>query len=146
MALYRNMEIIRFLVKNKNVLFLFAICCLFLFLKILYFSNGDAYFDEGVYISIAKYITSGVEKGYFESIRPLMFPVLLSPLQLFSFNQFIAGRVLSLVLVICCILLVYYITKTHFGKDAGIWAALLFAVSPSIIRFGGYILPDIVAY
>jgi 4-amino-4-deoxy-L-arabinose transferase-like glycosyltransferase len=133
--------------KEKNIaLWIIGICVLYVIFKVITYLNGIAFFDEGVYVGIAKYFASSGTVGYFESIRPLALPVLLIPIQFIQANPFITGRILGLVLTLVSVPIAYYVAKTHFGKRAGLWAALLFAANAAIINFGGYILTDVFAY
>ena len=64
--------------KEKKVVFIIlAICFLYIFLKSMVYLKGIVFFDEGVYVGIAKYFVSAGKIGYFESIRPLALPLLL---------------------------------------------------------------------
>ncbi|MFH1682499.1 MAG: glycosyltransferase family 39 protein [Candidatus Woesearchaeota archaeon] len=131
---------------KRNIAILISICLFYLLLKAIIFLKGKVYFDEGVYLGIAKYFASAGQAGYFESLRPLALSFILTPFQWLPLNQVIVGRIISLVLIVLCILLVYHITKKHFGEKAGLWSILLFASSYSIVLLSGYILTDIPAY
>lgn len=134
-------------IKEKKVIFtLIVICIIYFILKLTTYLNGLVFFDEGIYIGIAKYFASAGRAGYFESIRPLALSVLLIPFQWLPFNKLITGRFFGLILVIICIPAIYYITKKHFGQRCGLWSAFLFSTSNSIIIFGGYILTDVPSY
>jgi hypothetical protein len=132
--------------ENKSVLVIIAICCLFVLLKLIIYTNNVAFYDEGIYIGISKYILSHGQMGYFESIRPLGLSLILAPLLYLSHNPLIIARILSIILFIFCIFLVFSITKKLFGNVAGVWAAIFFTFSPTMIIFSGYLLTDIFAY
>jgi len=133
--------------KEKKVVFIIlAICFLYIFLKSMIYLKGLVFFDEGVYVGMAKYFASAGKIGYFESIRPLALPLLIMPLQLIPINPLITGSLIGLLLTLCCIPAVYYSTNKCFGNKTALWSAFLFSVSVSIIMFGSYILPDVPAY
>ncbi len=132
--------------KQKTILSLIGICLLFLILKLIIYRQGNTFFDEGVYVSIAKYFASAGKIGYFESIRPLALSTLLIPFQSLPLSPLLTGRFLSLVLALGCLLIIYYITKKWFGERPALWAALLFSTSYSVLIFSGYILNDLPAY
>lgn len=132
--------------KRKNLIYLVSICISFIVIKLITFTNNRGYFDEGVYVSIAKYFASLGQVGFFETIRPLGLSVLLTPFQWLPFNSLITGRFVGLIISIICILLIYYVTKVHFQRKAAIWAALLTATSFSFLHYGGFILNDLISY
>lgn len=129
---------------EQNRLFLYVLLC-FLVLKSFVYLNGIVFFDEGVYTGIAKYFISFGQYGYFETLRPLLLPFILAPLQLIPVNSLIMGRLVGICLGVLSLFIVYYSCKKHFGKRAAIWSALLFAGSHSILFFGGYILVDVIS-
>ncbi|UCG95702.1 MAG: glycosyltransferase family 39 protein [archaeon] len=118
----------------------------YILLKLIDYTRGKAFFDEGVYVGMAKFFASGGSSGYFEMLRPLGLPYLLTPLQLLPLSPAVTGRSLALVLTVLSIFMVYYVARETFGRPACVWASLAFAASPSILLFGGYILNDIFAY
>ncbi|MBU0456917.1 MAG: glycosyltransferase family 39 protein [Nanoarchaeota archaeon] len=111
----------------------------------MYFT-GKVFFDEGVYVAIAKYFASGGTNGFFEYIRPLFLPFILTPLQYLPIDPLITGRILGFLLTVVCILLIYYISRNHFDEDSARWSSLLFAASSSVIFFGGTILTDVLVF
>ena len=68
------------------------------------------WWDEAIYILMAKSIVSGGEIGFFEAFRPLVWPILLSPFQWIS-NQRALVVSLSVLLNLTNLLLVYLIFK-----------------------------------
>ena len=132
--------------ENKPMLVIVAICVLFTLLKLLMYTNGVVFYDEGIYLGMSKYILSHGQTGYFESIRPPGLSLILAPFLYLSHNYLIIVRILSIILFIFCIFLTLYITKKLFGKTAGIWAAIFFTFSPTVMIFSGYLLTDILAY
>ncbi|MEK6974479.1 MAG: glycosyltransferase family 39 protein [Nanoarchaeota archaeon] len=130
----------------KTWITLLGMFLVFIFLKLVLFFNGGAYFDEGVYVGISKYFASFGSIGYFEPIRPLGLPLLLAPLQFITPNSLFLDRLLSTLLVFVSAILIYYVGRKHFDKNAGLWAAYLFLTSSLILIFGGFILTDIIAY
>lgn len=116
------------------------------FVKTLIYFTGRVFFDEGVYIGIAKYFASFGNAGYFESIRPLLLPLIITPLQFIKVNSLISGRILSLFLDFLCIYIIYRISKSYFNKKSALWSAFLFSISSMILYYGGYILNDVITF
>ena len=131
---------------KKTIFLLISVCLFYLLLKMIILARGKVYFDEGVYLGIAKYFASAGQAGYFESLRPLALPALLTPFQWLPLDSLVTGRIISLALVVLSILLVYHLAKKHYGKQAGLWSAFLFAGSCSVVLLSGYILTDLPAY
>ncbi len=123
-----------------------ACCALYLCLKLLMLSAGRAYFDEGVYVAIARHFASLGSAGTFESIRPLGVPALLAPLQWLPLDPLVTGRALCLLLALACIPLMHRIASRQFSREAGLWAAALVATSSSVLINGGLILTDVPAF
>jgi len=125
---------------------LLSIIILYLIIKLIDFSKNIVYFDEGIYIGIAKYFVSFGTQGYFESIRPLLLPALLMPFEYLGIPSIISSRIIGLLFSILSIIIVFHVTKKHFTKQSAIYASLLFATSFSIIIYSGYFLNDIIVY
>ncbi len=132
--------------KDKSWFILLGTFIIYFIFKLIFYIKGVVFFDEGVYLGIAKYFASGGQIGYFEYIRPLALSTILTPFQWLPFSSLITGRIIGLLLMFMCILIVYYVTNRHFGKKAALWAAFIFATSISVITFGGYILTDLPAF
>ncbi|MBI2670953.1 glycosyltransferase family 39 protein [Candidatus Woesearchaeota archaeon] len=133
-------------IRIKTYFKLLGIFSIFLILKLTLFFKGGAYFDEGVYVGISKYFASFGKIGYFESIRPLGLPLILTPFQWLNLNPLIASRIVSLILIFISIFIVYKVTKAHFGNKSAIWSSYIFATSSLIVLFGGFILTDVISY
>ncbi len=118
----------------------------YLVLKAGMYATGRVFFDEGIYISIARYFAAFGEAGYFEHLRPLLLPAVLSPFQLLPFDSLVSGRAVMVLLTVLCVLLVYRVSYVHFGCIAARWSALLFAMSASVVFLGGLILTDVIAF
>jgi hypothetical protein len=129
-----------------NFAWIIIVIAFYVILKILIYTSGKVFFDEGVYAGMARFFATGGRAGYFEYIRPLLLPFLLSPLQYLQIDPLITGRILGLMLTIGAILIIYAISRTHFGKDAAKYSMLLFAASSSVIFFGGTILTDVLVF
>ncbi len=134
------------IVKNKEIFYIGLIVGFFTILKLIIFGNNLAFFDEGVYIGIAKFFASGGRVGYFEAIRPLALPLLIMPLLWLKINALISGRIIGMLLSVGSIIGIYLSTKKIFGKNPGVWAAFLFSTSCLFLTFAGYALTDIPAY
>jgi hypothetical protein len=132
--------------KKKTLIFIIICCLLYFVFKLIIYTNGLVFFDEGIYVGISKYFASFGKMGYFESIRPLALPFFIMPMQLIPINSLISGRLVSLLLILTSIPSIYYSTKQFFKEKAAFWSTFIFSVSLSMIVLGGYILTDIPAY
>lgn len=131
--------------KRNVFLSLIAVSLLYILFKLLIFRTGFAFFDEGVYISMANYFISFGEYGYFEPIRPLLLSFILSPFQLMDIDPLLSGRIVSVLLVIACIPIIYWSSES-FKKGSGIIASLIFMTSTNVLLFSGYVLVDAISY
>ncbi len=132
--------------RYRRELLLALICLVYVLLKVTIFSNGLAFYDEGVYTSTGKFFASWGSKGSLEMLRPLALPFVLIPSQMLPLNGFITARIMGVLLTLACILLVHYSAAGMFGKKAGLWSAALFAGSALVVQYGGYVLTDVVCY
>ncbi|MFP4111362.1 MAG: ArnT family glycosyltransferase [Candidatus Woesearchaeota archaeon] len=136
----------RFSDRTKKIALISVISLYYFSLKLLIFSKGRIFFDEGVYMGIAQYFASFGEYGIFEIFRPLMLSFLLTPLQVTGLNSLMAARIFSLILAICSGLIVYHVAKRHFGAKPAMISFFLYMTGFSILLYGGYVLVDIFAY
>ncbi len=125
--------------KHQNKILFVAFFLFYLIFKLVFYLQGKVFFDEGIYVGLAKYFVSFGQAGYFETLRPLALPFLLIPFQKLPVNSLFTGRLLSLVLVFFCYLITYQITKKWFGEKAALWSAFLFSTSYTFLSFTGYI-------
>ena len=116
-----------------------------LIVKLIEFSKGRIFHDEGIYLGIAQYFASAGQIGFFESFRPLLLPTVLIPFTFFS-DPLIVARVFSLTFFLLSIAAVYYVAKKWYGEKAAFWSALVFSFSSTVLTYGGYILTDVSAY
>ncbi len=125
----------------KKIYYLFMFLLL---LKIILLPYTSVFFDEGIYVGIAKNFAS--QGGHFESIRPLALPALLTPLQFLPTSSLTSGRIFSLLLILTLLTAIYFTTKKAFNETTAFWTTFIYAASVSTFFNAGLILTDLTAY
>lgn len=97
--------------------------------------------DASVYAGMAKAIVTGGQSGLWEPLRPLVWPVLLTPAALTPFLV-VWAHVLQFLFGVGVLLLVYLITKEAFGERAGLWALGVVALSPVLAFYEHQLLTE----
>lgn len=136
--------------KNRNffefgflIVLLFFSCVVFYFIDV----NQGFWWDEGVYLGLAKNLYSG--KGYFinlgqESFRPPFFPFLISVLwRLVGISEF-SVRVLIGFFAIFSVVLIYFFSKKLYGEEVAFWSALILSTSHMFLFYTFKILTETV--
>ncbi|MBW3016852.1 glycosyltransferase family 39 protein [Candidatus Woesearchaeota archaeon] len=100
-------------------------------------------YDCSIYISQAKYIFSLGASGYFESLRPLVLPIILGFGWLLGIDAVVFGKIVSISFSAATIFLVYEICRQMKKKPAGTFAAILLAITPLYFLYSGKILTGI---
>lgn len=97
--------------------------------------------DESVYIHMSKYIRSGGSEGLLENLRPIFFPIILTP---FSDNIFIS-RLFILVLSIATLWIFYLIGRKHMNSELGWVFPIALALFPLYYLSSNSVLTEIPA-
>lgn len=118
---------------DYNLIFL-----LILFIIIQLIVKDTFWWDEGVYIGMAKYLASFGKMGLWEHIRPVTFPFLIS----LGFNFVIWAKIIIIFSALGSIFLTYKIAK-YYDRDSAIYAALFLAFTPIFFLMSSKIYPDI---
>ncbi len=123
---------------------------LLVFLAAIKWFTHRVFFDEGVYSSIANFLASGGQQGYFETLRPLALPTILVPFQLLTqvlpISPLIVGRIITLLLIVGSASLLYHLLKNYSSQKTALWFLFLTLTSTLVFMHTGYILTDVVAY
>src|SRR3989338_1499419 len=98
--------------------------------------------DAAAYIGIAKAIATLGTNGLWEPLRPLAWPVLLSPFAALHSNMLVAAHALQFAIGMGVVALVYFITKKAFGARPALWALGLSAISPILLFYEHQLLTE----
>ncbi|OHA16660.1 MAG: hypothetical protein A3G52_03140 [Candidatus Taylorbacteria bacterium RIFCSPLOWO2_12_FULL_43_20] len=112
-----------------------AVLAVSFILRVAYiFLPSPIWWDESIYIGMAKWIFSGHEFGYFEPFRPLVWPLVNGIIWLLGLNNLFWGKVLQVVFSMACIGLIYLIGE-RMRKGAGLLSTTLLAFTPVFFLF-----------
>jgi|GEM_PF-5901317 len=98
--------------------------------------------DASAYAGISKAIVSLGAGGLWEPLRPLIWPLLLSPFTLLGIDPLLAGHVLQLIIGMGVVWLVYSIAWRAFGHQAALWALGFAALSPLLAFYEHQLLTE----
>ncbi len=131
---------IKHIKKNKIV---FALILLFLLAKIITIHNYKiVWWDSAVYIGMGKYIFSLGKSGFWESSRPVIWPMMLGLIWKTGLNVLFWGRILEIIISGMCILLTYIIGIKIFDKKTAVLSSFFLALSPTFFFFSGIMLTE----
>ncbi|MBI2573065.1 hypothetical protein HYV86_04360 [Candidatus Woesearchaeota archaeon] len=131
---------------HQTRIILFLLFTFFILCAIIKWTTQRVFFDETVYLSIARYFISAGQYGYFEALRPLALPALLVPFQLLPFSSLLIARIATVLLSCVSLYVLYLILKKYSGLPTAIWVLFFMSTSSLIFLHSGYILTDIIAY
>lgn len=109
--------------------FLFVLGCVFRL--VFHVLPRPLAWDASVYAGMAKYVVTAGHAGLWEPLRPLVWPLLLSPFALSPF-LLVWAHVLQFLAGAGVMVLVYLIAKEVAGYRAGLWALGFVALSPVV--------------
>lgn len=111
-----------------------------------FFSSNQGYWwDEAVYLGLAKNLYEG--KGYYinekqESFRPPLFPFIIFFLwKIFGQTEFVVGFI-SPTFGILSIVATYIFAKKLYGSEIAVWAALMLATTHMFLFYGLKLLTE----
>ncbi|MBW3013900.1 glycosyltransferase family 39 protein [Candidatus Woesearchaeota archaeon] len=99
----------------------------------LYSYFSQPFWDSAVYISNAKNLFSGGEIAYWESVRPIGWPIILGVFWKLGANLLVAGKILELLFSLGIISFVYLISKQLFNKKIANIATVIIAFNSLFI-------------
>jgi hypothetical protein len=100
-------------------------------------------FDGAVYIGNAKFLYSFGRSAYFESLRPLVLPLILGLGWLLGLDILAWGKMVELFFSAGTLVLVYVLASRLHSKTAGIVSAILLAFTPVYFLYSDKILTGI---
>lgn len=122
---------------KKHLIYIFLLA-LGLRLYVFYFTpviGTDCY----LHFSFAR---NFIEGQYHDITYPPLFPLFIASFSLITGEYVIAGKTVALLFGVFAIFPLYFFTRSLFGHNAGMIAALLLAVNPTHVRLSGDIMRD----
>lgn len=132
-----------FIVNPRN--WLITASAVFFFLQLLILRKSPVpYWDEAVYVLMARHIATLGESGMWEVLRPPLLPILLSPIELFTNAIFVAGFVAATISLLGGWIL-YLLLKDHVDQRVASLAAIALLFSQLYFLFAHRALTGILA-
>jgi hypothetical protein len=98
--------------------------------------------DASVYIGMAKAIATLGAGGLWEPLRPLVWPLMLSPFALLKLDLVVAGTVVQFLIGMGVLWLTYVIAREAFGERAALWALGFVAFAPVLAFYEHQLLTE----
>ncbi|MCD6215632.1 MAG: glycosyltransferase family 39 protein [Candidatus Aenigmarchaeota archaeon] len=127
-------------INPKLILLVFLVAYTFFFFSQRY---KPLWTDESVYISIGKYCMSHGEIGFFESLRPPVYPLFLGVLWKVGADQLLFGRIFAILFSLATIWVSYLLASRIFNRNIGIISMILVGITYQFIFFSDKLLTDI---
>ncbi|MBT3297477.1 phospholipid carrier-dependent glycosyltransferase [archaeon] len=131
---------INFILKEKSLILILILALIVRISHLL--KNFPLWWDSYVYIGMAKYIYSLGQIGLWESLRPLVWPVILGFFWKLNFPLLLTIKVFDVIFSLISIILVYKICEKYFSKITADLASLIFAITPLYTVFVGLALTE----
>lgn len=133
----------KILVDNRFRNIFFIIFGIALLLRVWYmFYSSVLWWDETIYIGMAKFLFSAGTLGYWEAFRPVVLPVVLGSGWLIGLPIVLWGKIVELFFSMGVIYLVYRIGE-YMRPRAGLIASGIIAFLPVFVGFGNKLLTGI---
>ena len=108
---------------NKKIFLVLAFSLIARIIYLIY--DQSIWWDAAVYLSMGKFIFSSGALGFWEPIRPLLWPFILGYGWWIGINPVIWGHIFSTLFSLGIIYLVYLIGKKLYNEEAGILSSIL---------------------
>jgi len=112
----------------------------FFFLLSLIIYLPSLIWDEAVYLANAKSFFIG--SNYTESFRSPLLPLIVALAWIFTGEEIIVAKTITILFTTGCIYLTYKIAKNYFGEKS-IYLAILFSLAPLMVYWGSKLYTDI---
>ncbi len=133
----KNIKIKKWVKTNWLVL---SIITLAIILRIIYTAlPSKLWWDETIYIGIAKYIYSWGQLGIWELFRPVGLPLILGFFWKIGANIIVTGKILMIFFILGTLILTYLIAEKCY-KKSGLYAVLILGSLPLFFKFSNVIL------
>ncbi|MFH1511336.1 MAG: glycosyltransferase family 39 protein [Candidatus Woesearchaeota archaeon] len=93
------------------------------------FDFHELWWDSAVYVAMAKYLFSLGHSGFWEPIRPVVWPIMLGFAWAANLDVLLYGKVLQIVLSAGVLYLTYKVSAIVFDRTTGVFAAAIFSAS-----------------
>lgn len=114
--------------------------------RILYlFFDKNIWWDAAVYLAMGEHIATLGQLGYWEPIRPLVWPFILSYSFILNINPIIWGHIFSTLFSLGCIYLTYEIAKKLFNERTALLSAILLSFTWVFFFFNARLYTEIPA-
>ncbi|MFH1505948.1 MAG: glycosyltransferase family 39 protein [archaeon] len=104
------------------------------------FYYKQLWWDSAVYVGMGKYLFSDGVLGIWETLRPVVLPVILGFFWKLKFDVVLAGRIFGILISLASVYLSFFIGKKLFNEKVALLAAFLLAITPTFLFFGSMIL------
>ncbi len=122
------------------------ILILSLLTRIVYlFWDKNIWWDAAVYLAMGEHIATLGQLGYWEPIRPLVWPFLMSYSFILGLNPIIWGHIFSTLFSLGCIYMTYEIAKKIFDEDTAFLSAMLLSFTWVFFFFNARLYTEIPA-
>ena len=132
-------------IKDPHHSFVVVLFLVMLGIRIYYFiltRNQPVWWDEGDYLNIARLWAFGSPAWDINPLRPLLLPFIFSMLMKLGSTEIIL-RLIPFLMSILAIILVYYIGKDLYNREAGLIAAFMLSFFWSFTFFSYRMLVDV---
>lgn len=109
---------------------------------IMYIKQGMWWWDEAIYIGMARFISSAGTIAGGENFRPIGLPIIIAGLNSIGIALQTIRLIVPLIFSITLIIATWKVSE-QIKKETGIWSALLLTSSAVFLTFSPYILTDI---
>lgn len=99
------------------------------------FRYHDVWWDSAVYVAMGKYLWSGGASGFWEHIRPILWPAILGFFWWIKLDPLILGRILEFLFSLGAIYLTYQIAAHVFSRKAAFIASIVLSFSSVFFFF-----------
>ncbi|MFH0868049.1 MAG: glycosyltransferase family 39 protein [Candidatus Woesearchaeota archaeon] len=130
---------------NEKYSLLILITLFFIFNLIFIFYQENIWWDAAVYTGMGKYIYSAGNSGLFESVRPVVWPLILGLLWKTGIDIIFFGKLASLFFSLGVLIMTFLIAKEIFDKKVALLSVLLLALAPTFFFFSKIMLAGIVS-
>ena len=109
------------------------------------FLDKNIWWDAAVYLAMGEHIASLGQLGFWEPIRPLLWPFLLSYAYILNIHPVLWASILSTCFSLGCIYLTYEIAKRLFNDRTALLSSLLLSFTWTFFFFNARLYTEIPA-
>src|SRR3989344_5093260 len=125
---------------------IFTVLLFSLVTRVIYlFFDKNIWWDAAVYLAMGEHIATFGQLGFWEPIRPLLCPFLLSYAFLFELNPIILGHIFSTFFSLGVIYLTYFIAKKLFNEQTALLSSILLSFTWIFFLFNARLYTEIPA-